>query len=732
MSAPIKVNEEFSVRGVQHRVLRIMKGRVLLENTATTETREVAADDLLDLYRTGDLIISDRIAQGSIQPLQDRPTATLDMERLGEKGRKATVRRSKWLTALDRVRAFGSRTRLAKAVEHLASELKELKAPSLSSLYRWHGNWLQSQKDPRSLMARFDRRGGRNKYRMEPEVEALIAKYAEEIYLGQRRASAGEVQRAVALAVAEENKRRIPSERLREPSLRTVQSRMARLYAFDVSMARTGPRATKSKYGDSVAARLTERILEVVEIDHTPIDLWVVNEQGGLAGKPMLTLLLDRYSRCVLGLFLSLTGHGVDSVFGALRHALLPKTYLRKRYPEVQGTWPCYGRFTTLLADNGSELVGKSLESAAFDLRINFELCGSMTPNDKPHIERFFYTFNHRFIHTLKGTSLARVSAREGEQLQNDACLTLAELERVIHVWIVDVYHARPHEGLDGRTPADVWAESAQRFPPGIDLNLTQIDAALSEVAMRSHPRIEMHDRTLIPVLLANMPATPTQRKILEALIAAMDPELPAKGSIKDLKTQLLTLCDACGVSLVLLDEASHMVDRGQERTHYLVGDALKEVVDFLGRPFVLAGIPRLKRLLEVNEQLRGRFNRCRTLKPFSLSVKESAADFRGAVQAFSNELLGIEAVDLSGEGVLPQLFMATNGLLKPLVELLKDAVDLAMCTSRPAIKLDTLAAAFRSALWEEAPPERNPFEKGFNGYPLIKPGEPYAVPERD
>ena len=136
--------------------------------------------------------------------------------------------------------------------------------------------------------------------------------------------------------------------------------------------------------------------------------------------------------------------------------------------------------------------------------------------------------------------------------------------------------------------------------------------------------------------------------------------------------------------------------------------------------------------MLEVNEQLRGRFNRCRTLKPFSLSVKESAADFRGAVQAFSNELLGIEAVDLSGEGVLPQLFMATNGLLKPLVELLKDAVDLAMCTSRPAIKLDTLAAAFRSALWEEAPPERNPFEKGFNGYPLIKPGEPYAVPERD
>jgi GTPase SAR1 family protein len=255
--------------------------------------------------------------------------------------------------------------------------------------------------------------------------------------------------------------------------------------------------------------------------------------------------------------------------------------------------------------------------------------------------------------------------------------------------------------------------------------------SCLLEHFLSKHPRVETEDRTLVPVLLASMPATPTQRRILEALIGALDPALPAKGSIEGLKHQLLTLCNACGVSLIVMDEASHMVDRGQERTHYLVGDALKEVVDFLGRPFVLAGIPRLKRLFEVNEQLRRRFNRCRTLKPFSLTVKESAADFRGAVQAFANELVGIETVDLAGQGVLPQMFVATNGLLKPLVDLLKDAVDLAMSMSRPAIKLETLAAAFRSAIWQEAPRERNPFDDKFNGFPLINPGEPYAAPER-
>jgi putative transposase len=483
MNSPVKVEEEFTLRGVDHRVLRITQGRVLVENLATTETRDVDADELLELYRLGDLVITSSASRGAVQLGQARSAPTVDMERLGQKGRDATLLRARWMLALDRRKAFESRHRLKSTIPVVAQELKIAKPPSVPTLYRWLSVWARSHKDPRSLMARFDRRGGRNRYRMSPEVEAIVARHADDIYLGQRRATATSVFNAVELSIEAENRSRLPSEQLQMPSLRTIQARMARLYAFDVSLARNGARKAKKDYGDSVAARPTERILEVAEIDHTPIDLWVVDDDGKLAGRPMLTLLLDRYSRCVLGFFLSLTGHGVDAVFGALRHALLPKTYLAKRYPEVRGNWPCHGRFTTLLADNGSEFAGGSMQAAALDLGINLEFCGSMMPNHKPHVERFFYTFNHRFIHTLKGTSLARVSAREGEQLQNDACLTLAELERLIHVWIVNVYHARPHSGLDGRTPADVWAESAQRFPPDLSLSVAQIDLALSEVA---------------------------------------------------------------------------------------------------------------------------------------------------------------------------------------------------------------------------------------------------------
>jgi putative transposase len=94
---------------------------------------------------------------------------------------------------------------------------------------------------------------------------------------------------------------------------------------------------------------------------------------------------------------------------------------------------------------------------------------------------------NYGFIHRLKGTSLAHVSDRRGEELQQDSCITLPELERLIHVWIVDVHNQRPHAGVDGRTPSAVWAESAEvHHPPRRKVDVDTLDVELSEVDERS------------------------------------------------------------------------------------------------------------------------------------------------------------------------------------------------------------------------------------------------------
>jgi len=230
-----------------------------------------------------------------------------------------------------------------------------------------------------------------------------------------------------------------------------------------------------------LTARKVSRILELVEIDHTPVDLMVVNENRVVIGRPTITVVLDRFSRCILGFHLSLAGHGTPAVFEALRHALLPKTYIRNRYPDLKLDWPCYGWFEKLLMDNGREFHSDAIVDALLNLGIVSEYAASREPNDKPFVERFLRTFNYSFIHKLPGTTLAKVHQRVGFKAEKDACITLEELDKLIHAWI-GVYLNRPHVGLRGRTPLQVWGESAKAYPPRLKANASDVDIEFSEV----------------------------------------------------------------------------------------------------------------------------------------------------------------------------------------------------------------------------------------------------------
>lgn len=254
----------------------------------------------------------------------------------------------------------------------------------------------------------------------------------------------------------------------------------------------------------------------------------------------------------------------------------------------------------------------------------------------------------------------------------------------------------------------------------------------LLEVFAALHPREELEDRTLIPVLFAKMPSNPTPRRIVVAFLKALGSVFATKGKEDEPMEQLKTLCAECGVRIILIDEASHLVDRGREKTHYRFGDALKEVVDELGIPTVLTGVPRLTRLFEVNEQLRGRFSRRRTIKRFSIVDKDALSEFRSVVHSLSQKLENVDLVDLTSSELLPRIHAATHGLMRPLNELLKEAVDLAYLKPKPAITLEVLQMAFKNAIWECCPEERNPFSKSFKFLPLDGAGEPYEKPSRD
>jgi putative transposase len=268
------------------------------------------------------------------------------------------------------------------------------------------------------------------------------------------------------------------------PALRTIERRIADLPAYDRAVAQYGIAEAERMFANQHSARLVYNVLDLVELDHSPVDALVVDENGVVVGRPTVTVVLERKSRCLLGYHLSLAGHGVAAVFAALRHALLPKTYLQGdgRYADLGLEWPCFGWFQVALMDNGSEFHAEAVADALTNLGITPEFAEAYSPNDKPFVERFLKTFNYCFIHRLPGTTLARVSERKGLKSEAEARLTMEDLDRAIHIWVCDRYHKRPHMGLDGRAPITVWNEGAQARPPRLKVGADQVDIEFSNV----------------------------------------------------------------------------------------------------------------------------------------------------------------------------------------------------------------------------------------------------------
>lgn len=250
----------------------------------------------------------------------------------------------------------------------------------------------------------------------------MIDETVEEIALSQRVFSAQDLLNGLTLKIQAKNRDRPAGDKLQIPSLRTMQRRASMLAEYDLTIAKSGLVEANRRFALHQNSREVSRLLEIVEIDHSPIDLMVVGSDRVTVGRPTITVVLDRATRCVMGYHLSLAGHGVPAVFEALRHALLPKAYLTTTYGDLGLSWPCFGWPERVVMDNGREFHADAVADALLNLGIACEFSKARSPNDKPFVERFLRTLNYGLIHKLKGTTLAKAHKRVGFKAEETRC----------------------------------------------------------------------------------------------------------------------------------------------------------------------------------------------------------------------------------------------------------------------------------------------------------------------
>jgi putative transposase len=306
-------------------------------------------------------------------------------------------------------------------------------------------------------------------YRRNPDPISLLPKRRGP-QLGHRRLPiavervVGEVidawsMRAEPLPVSwivEESARRCKAIALKAPSRQCVENRL-RDRGLEGLQSRTATPAPALE----VRPPRSNRPLAIVQMDHTLVDIMVVDEiHRQSMGRPWVTVAFDIATRTVLGFVLSLNPPSTVSVGLALAMSALPKDeWLKERDLDLQ--WPMYGLPKVLHLDNGTEFHSLALTRGCERYGISLEYRPPGRPHFGGHIERYLGTLMRR-IHGLPGTTMSNPTDRGAYNSEAKASFTMAELERWMAMEIAGRYHLRVHRGLHA-IPAQAWEKAKRR-----------------------------------------------------------------------------------------------------------------------------------------------------------------------------------------------------------------------------------------------------------------------------
>lgn len=385
-------------------------------------------------------------------------TVPRDLGTYPENQQQAAKRRKHYLDKLDPETNPYRPDHWRPVIDAAAKEIEDRDPPAPSTVQ----NWWRRYRNTKSVICLVPHNkpstGPRAKRRYQIFEEVIAT-----VYLNN--------QKLPRLKVVEEVYRRIDGvnnglpteERIRKPAQATIYRWLENLQQDLVDKAREGAEAARVKYRAALGNVKVGSVLERIEIDHTPLDLIVIDSLTQLPlGRPWLTMAIDHHSRMVMGFYISFNAPSSHGVLQCLRRSILPKDEWLARFPDIKGSWPAYGIPELIAVDNGTDLHSDALESACMEMGIQMLFCGAKTPQHKGAIERFFRTMNMGLIHRLPGTVFSSVDARGDYPAEDKAVIDMTSLVHLLTKWVVEVYNVTTHRGIGAR-PMDMWIQSADR-----------------------------------------------------------------------------------------------------------------------------------------------------------------------------------------------------------------------------------------------------------------------------
>ena len=316
-----------------------------------------------------------------------------------------------------------------------------------TTLYRWQERY----KSTGTILGLISNKVGAKKgnTRLNNEIEILIKRIIDNYYLTIQKPS---IQSVVDKVLAECKRMNIIA-----PHSNTIRNRIESITEYEKLKKQGNRGIARTKYEPAPNKFEADYPLQLIEIDHTPCDIILVDDEHRLPiGRPWITVAIDIYSRMIVGYYLSMNAPSVTSVGMCVSNTILPKDTLLAKF-DVNANWNVWGFPETIHVDNGADFRAEAVKKAGLAHGINIEFRPVGRANFGGHIERVIGTLMHE-IHNLPGTTFSNIKQRGEYDSDANASMTFFEFEKWLVTFITKIYHKRVHNSLS-LTPEQQWEE---------------------------------------------------------------------------------------------------------------------------------------------------------------------------------------------------------------------------------------------------------------------------------
>lgn len=477
-------------KSVIYLVLVQERQKVKVRDQVSGEPDEINKQTLYDGWKAGQVTFLPAYHQIEAFSADTRAKSAAAFAALSENVKRAALVRQEIMNHLQHVHDQDGV--IKNSVLQLISDRAEREHPGIEGLSRsalreyWR-DWNQSGGDIMSLTAV---RGKKRRFvpRLDKEVIAQFEAVINEHYLHGSRPAQLECHEVLVQRIRELNRARGPEDQLHAPALRTFRRWVGKLNKYEVAKARFGENYARKHFGAAGPGEIASRPLQIVQADHTPIDLALVSEELGLpCSRAWLTVLIDVYTRCIIGFHISFDPPSFVSIARALENAILPKDKLLALHPNVRNHWPCFGVPERLVLDNAPEFHAEDFKYNCALLGIRLEYVEARKPHLKGIVERVQWTIN-RFFQSMPSTTFSNALEKGDFDPTKFTFVTLSELKSGLLRLIVDVYHQRFHRGINA-VPHKRWDEGIVDSPPRLPKNIGDLRIILGQSDTR-----KLHD----------------------------------------------------------------------------------------------------------------------------------------------------------------------------------------------------------------------------------------------